>query len=141
MIWTGAVVIAGVLLVALLGRRLLRTVRLPGPRQAMPRADINADGSGRFHALSIRFGAGACAAARALHGKRFLSPQAPALPLATCDSQHCRCRFVHHRDRRDGEDRRSPFQSGYGGSATRIERDRRRADDRRSGGRDGEQYQ
>lgn len=121
--------IAVVLVVLLLAAALRRTRRA---RPAGGREAINADGSGRFHAVSLRFGTGACDSARRLHGKRFLSPDAPTLPLAHCDAEHCRCRFVHHRDRRDGEDRRSPFQGGYGGSATRIERNRRRTADRRS---------
>lgn len=100
------------------------------PNRARKRG-LNLDGSGRFHAVSIRFGQGACEASRDLHGKRFLAEGAPSLPLPLCDASHCRCRFVHHRDRRAGSDRRSPFQRGFGGSATRIEADRRTHGDRR----------
>lgn len=98
--------------------------------------EINPDGSGRFHAVSVRFGADACATARDLHGLRFLVAESPSLPLAGCDAADCQCRIVHHRDRRSGEDRRQPFQSGFGGSATRIELDRRVSPDRRAGPRD-----
>ena len=92
----------------------------------VPPPATNADGSGRFRALSIRFGPDACEAARSLHGARFLaSAEAPSLPLADCNAERCRCRLVHHRDRRTGDDRRSPYQGGYGGSATRIGEDRR----------------
>lgn len=91
-----------------------------------PPPATNADGSGRFRALSIRIGPAACEAARSLHGARFLaSAEAPSLPLAGCNAEQCHCRLVHHRDRRTGDDRRSPYQGGYGGSATRIGEDRR----------------
>jgi len=101
--------------------------------------ETNPDGSGRFHALSIRAGRNACAAAREVHGQRFLAKEAPELPLPGCDRRHCYCRFVHHRDRRSGDDRRQPFQGGFGGSATRIGDDRRRNTDRRGGGSGADQ--
>jgi hypothetical protein len=31
---------------------------------------------------------------------RFLSSEAPALPLAGCDARACTCRYRHHEDRR-----------------------------------------
>jgi hypothetical protein len=93
--------------------------------------DLNLDGSGRFHAVSIRIGSNACEQARALHGTRVLAANAPQLPLQSCDVQQCQCRLVHHGDRRDGDDRRSPFQRGFGGSATRRQDDRRSRPDRR----------
>lgn len=89
------------------------------------------DGSGRFRAVSIRFGEQACNASKALHGRRFLNNAAPDLPLPDCDIDDCQCRFVHHRDRRSGNDRRTPFQAGFGGSATRISANRRKQKDRR----------
>lgn len=89
------------------------------------------DGSGRFLAVSIRFGEQACSASRALHGRRFLNDAAPDLPLPDCDSDDCQCRFVYHRDRRSGNDRRTPYQEGFGGSATRISANRRKRKDRR----------
>ncbi len=106
------------------------------PRQGGPRASsesANLDGSGRFHALSIRFGAGACEQSRQLHGQRFLAGNVPELPLADCNVDNCQCRFVHHGDRRQGDDRRSPFQGGFGGSAPRRDDDRRHSSDRRNG--------
>jgi len=112
-----------------------RTADAPPAGDVFP--DTNPDGSGRFHALSIRSGRNACAAAREIHGQRFLAKEAPELPLAGCDRRHCYCRTVHHRDRRSGDDRRQPFQSGFGGSATRIGEDRRRSADRRGGGGSG----
>lgn len=109
-----------------------RATAKPAHRRSQPSADVNPDGSGRFHAVSVRFGPGCCEGAKALHGLRFLSVDKPELPLPGCDASVCHCKLVHHRDRRQGIDRRSPYQQGYGGSATRIDADRRQGDRRRS---------
>ena len=65
-----------------------------------------------FHAVSIRFEKDACAAAKAMAGRRFLATAPPKIPLPDCDVLHCKCRFTHHDDRRSGKDRRSPFAPG-----------------------------
>ena len=114
-----------------LAARSRRSDASPESRDPDP-SEINLDGSGRFHAVSIRFGPGACAASRVLHGRRFLAGTAPPLPLSGCDSNDCQCRFVHFADRRNGDDRRRPFQKGFGGSATRRNEDRRKLPDRRT---------
>jgi hypothetical protein len=49
---------------------------------------------------------GSCDAMRKLQGRRFLSREAPTFPVPGCNSNKCRCRYVHHRDRRSGGDRR-----------------------------------
>ncbi|MEX2258404.1 MAG: hypothetical protein WD672_06825 [Woeseia sp.] len=108
-------------------RRQQSSTQSNPPRLSAPLAD----GSGRFHAVSIRFGASPCNKARHLHGQRFLSEAAPRLPMDGCDAANCDCRFVHHADRRAGDDRRSPFQRGFGGSALRVEQNRRARPDRR----------
>jgi hypothetical protein len=54
----------------------------------------------RFHAVSIVLGANACDAAKAFAGTRFLSREAPRLPLKECDNPDCSCRYQHHDDRR-----------------------------------------
>ena len=89
-----------------------------------------------YHAVSLRYSMNACDAAKALTGHRFLSREAPQLPLPGCDSLSCRCKYLHHADRRSGEDRRTPFDTGtfakYGANAAQIERrdrkDRRQQD-------------
>ena len=89
-----------------------------------------------YHAVSLRYSVNACDAAKALTGHRFLSREAPQLPLPACDSLNCRCKYLHHADRRSGEDRRTPFDTGtfakYGANAAQIERrdrkDRRQED-------------
>lgn len=62
-----------------------------------------------FAAVSIKPGKFPCdAAARILH-KRYLTADAPPLPLADCDHARCDCLYVHHDDRREDEnDRRLP---------------------------------
>ena len=85
-----------------------------------------------FHAVSIKFASNACKAARDLEGRRFLSSAAPRLPLPECDVLECNCRFVHHKDRRTGKDRRSPFgPGGFGGTSGRYEQEQREGRDRR----------
>jgi hypothetical protein len=60
----------------------------------------------RWHAITIVGRATACAAAQACKGKRFLSSEAPRLPLSGCDVQQCGCKYRHFEDRR-GEPRRT----------------------------------
>jgi hypothetical protein len=55
-----------------------------------------------FHAVSIEPGRNCCHSARELQGKRFLSREAPTLPLKNCTNGGCTCRYEHHEDRRVG---------------------------------------
>lgn len=87
--------------------------------------------SGKFHAVSVTPGLHACAKAREFADTRFLSAEAPRLPLSGCDQASCTCRFTHHADRRRRDDRRSPFQSSIGLVAVQKHGDRRRIKDRR----------
>ncbi|WP_119978466.1 hypothetical protein [Shewanella algidipiscicola] len=60
-----------------------------------------------FHSVEIVNDAMDCTSAHSLQGKRYLSAQAPMLPLKGCSTTPCRCRYIHHADRRkfDGERR------------------------------------
>ena len=69
---------------------------------------------GKHRGVSIRPGQQSCAAAQQLKDKRFLAGEAPTLPLAGCDREKCDCRYAHHKDRREGIDRRDPFTT-FGG--------------------------
>lgn len=60
-----------------------------------------------FHAVSIIPGPRCCDAVRQMQGTRFLSKEAPRLPLPGCQSSACRCRYAHHADRREKSDRRN----------------------------------
>jgi len=87
--------------------------------------------SSEFHAVSIKFLSNACSAAKSLKGKRFLSTAAPHIPLPDCDVLECKCRFVHHRDRRAGEDRRDAYSAGFAGATGKHPIEQRKQTDRR----------
>lgn len=130
---TLAVILVALLLIWLLVRRR-NASSSEQPQSAAPPVSLK---STEFHAVSIRFESNACKAAREMEGRRFLSTAAPRLPLPECDVLDCHCRFMHHKDRRSGRDRRSPFgPGGIGGGTGRHEqeqregRDRRRTDDK-----------
>jgi hypothetical protein len=54
-----------------------------------------------WHAVSIVTGSSGCDAARALTATRYLSREAPRLPLAQCsDPESCSCSYKHYGDRR-----------------------------------------
>lgn len=122
-----------VLLLLLVGWLILRrrSTAAPVVKAANQERRSNKQGTA-YHAVSIKFPENACFPAKALHGRRFLASAAPSLPLRDCDASECRCRFVHHQDRRGGKDRRSPFgASGIGGATGRYEKERREGKDRR----------
>jgi len=99
--------------------------RKPAPAKKVPQ---------NFHAVTIVAGSRACAEARALEDgrKRFLSRQAPVLPLKNCDCTRCECRYVHHEDRRKGPRRTRDFGvsiAAYDGPDNRkVKRGRRKSD-------------
>jgi len=113
---------------------VLRKRRDTGPQKPDRRTSAaKTSGSTQYHAVSIRFEADACPAAKELQGRRFLSNEAPSLPLPECRAVTCRCHFMHHEDRRSGKDRRSPFGAGgLAGATGRYEKERRQQDDRRA---------
>ena len=56
-----------------------------------------------WHAVGISTGVSCCRAAVFLRETRFLSKQAPPLPLQGCTQpKACRCRYKHYNDRRSG---------------------------------------
>jgi len=83
------------------------------------------------HAVSVESDFMVCDAARKLGDKRFLSAEAPPLPLPGCDSGRCECRYVHHEDRRVGDERRMPFTAFGGFGLQNPEGERRKRLDRR----------
>lgn len=87
----------------------------------------------QFHAVTIVPGAHACIAAQAQFGQRFLSHEAPPLPLKGCETARCECRYGHHDDRRGGPRRARELAvsiDGYEGAEQRAKspRGRRKAD-------------
>lgn len=89
----------------------------------------------RFHAVTIVTGLRACQSARELRDQRFLSREAPPLPLSNCGSAQCECRYEHFDDRRKGNRRAHDLGvsiDGYGGAEHRQKpkRGRRETDGR-----------
>jgi hypothetical protein len=65
-----------------------------------------------WHAVSVVAGPSSCQAARGLSQTRYLSRDAPRLPLPACMSPaSCSCSYKHHVDRR-GQPRRKDDLSG-----------------------------
>lgn len=85
-----------------------------------------------YHAVSIAPCLMACENVRRYAGKRFLSSDAPILPVPGCGSAQCRCRYLHHDDRRQDLRRtRDPQAAGlvsYSGPERRGGRGRRAND-------------
>jgi hypothetical protein len=60
----------------------------------------------RWHAVSVKPGEGACSAAVSGKNRRWLSREAPLLPLPGCTRPDtCKCTYNHHDDRRSGSRR------------------------------------
>ena len=90
-----------VLILLLLGATWLFIRRRQTPKDDDQQDITRSSGPGtEYHAVSIKLSGNACGAAREMEGRRFLSSAAPKLPLAECDVLECKCRFVHHQDRR-----------------------------------------
>jgi len=85
----------------------------------------------RWHAVTIAGSGSACAAAQACKGKRYLSSEAPRLPLEGCDAARCECRYRHFADRRGDprrEDETAAKQEARKGNDRRTSRGRRATD-------------
>ena len=117
-----------ILAIAWLVMRIMRG----SPQSAEAAAPQIPPAASPYHAVSLKYSSTACDAAKAMTGRRFLSNAAPRLPLPECDSLECRCRFVHHDDRRAGKDRRSPFSPARPTAGTgTFKAERRQNEDRR----------
>ncbi|THF62377.1 hypothetical protein E6C76_18855 [Pseudothauera nasutitermitis] len=81
-----------------------------------------------YHGVEICSTDESCAAACALHGKRFLSAQAPALPLLACSRRECPCVYMHFDDRRAGPRRQADAAAAQDGRERRVRPGRRAAD-------------
>lgn len=63
----------------------------------------------RWHAVCVDAKPLSCIAAQGLRGRRFLSTEAPSLPLKECPNRvSCPCTYRHHEDRRGKQRRRGP---------------------------------
>ena len=87
-------------------------------------------GKSPWYAVSVLPGARCCAAVKTLAKKRWLSAEAPRLPVPNCDARTCDCRYQHHTDRRAAPRRRvdrDALPRNFDGQDRRTRaRDRRR---------------
>ena len=86
--------------------------------------------AGRYAAVSIVPGQGACDAARSMGEGRILESEVPVLPLPACDVSECNCHYRHFRDRRQ-EDRRGRARREHALLLGALRSDRRDDEDRR----------
>jgi hypothetical protein len=85
----------------------------------------------RWHAVSVVARGFACPLVRALRGHRFLSNEAPGLPLSCCQRpEQCHCIYRHYEDRRNGPRRK--VERGYYPTAPTGNVERRKRSSRRS---------
>lgn len=87
--------------------------------------------SNPWHAVGISPCLEACAAAQAARSVRYLSQEAPVLPLKGCTTAKCACRYRHFQDRRT-ETRRDVDiigpRMGWPGRERRVAHGRRSTD-------------
>jgi hypothetical protein len=85
----------------------------------------------KWHAISVDAKALSCMMAQDLRKKRFLSKEAPALPLEGCTKRsNCLCTYKHHDDRRSKSRRDS--EAGISSNASGHGAERRTSRGRRS---------
>ena len=81
----------------------------------------------RWHAVSVKPGPGACNVADTGRDRRWLSREAPMLPLPGCSKPaSCRCTYQHHQDRRTGEARRAEEADAFARPAKVVDERRTR---------------
>jgi hypothetical protein len=95
-------------------------------RQAMV-ADAN---KSRFHCVEVKATECICDAVQRIEGRRFLSEEAPMLPLPDCTAGICCCRYEHHDDRRQ-DLRRNPYGIQRAVPPPHVDEDRRASKERR----------
>ena len=87
-----------------------------------------------FHGVAVETSRGeqVCRAAAAIAGQRFLSEEAPVLPLPDCDTpRECRCVYQHFTDRRTDKRREADIGLPNRYVATDRRGVKRRVTDRR----------
>jgi hypothetical protein len=93
----------------------------------------SASTASRWHAVSVKPGPAACNAAVSGKNRRWLSREAPMLPLPGCTQPDtCRCTYQHHDDRRSGGRRAEDVDAFK--QPPRVVNERRSRKTRRSNG-------
>jgi hypothetical protein len=83
----------------------------------------------QWYAVAVVPGKRCCLAAKQVAKKRWLSANAPRLPLDRCDQRTCECRYQHHSDRRGTPRRRVDREAlphAFDGQERRVSRRDRR---------------
>ncbi len=84
---------------------------------------------GKYRCVEVHSGQGACDAVKGLETIRFLSAEAPRLPVSGCNARKCGCTYGHYSDRRH-DHRRHPYDR-LRSVAAAVGGDRRLRPDRR----------
>jgi hypothetical protein len=124
--------IVAIVILSLLIFLFRRTRATTNKRPPRPNRLGTAKPDPQFHAVSLEYSSDACEAARSMEGRRFLSSAAPRIPLPECDVPACKCRFIHHKDRREGGDRRKMYRKTGIGDTGAYEKEKRYRGDRRN---------
>ena len=83
----------------------------------------------KWHAVTVVLQTSSCSAATMCRNTRYLSHEAPRLPLPNCPHPElCECKFKHHEDRRNGSRRASDM----GGGSDKPPIDKRKSRGRRA---------
>lgn len=127
-----AVSLVAIVILTLLVLLFRRTLATTNERPPLPLRPREPEPDSKYHAVSLEFSGNACEAATAMKGKRILSSTAPRIPLPECAAAECKCRFIHHNDRRQASDRRSPYRQSITGDTGEYRKERRHRGDRRN---------
>ncbi len=100
--------------------------KLAKPKLAKPKLAKSDSVDSQYHGISIVYDDDkACEAVKALAKQRFLSNEAPSIPVPGCGAASCECKYVHYDDRRtEDADRRlsSSLQSELHSASGQEER-------------------
>jgi len=127
-----AVSLAAIVILTLLIFMFRRTMATTNKRPPLPRRPGKAKPDSKYHAVSLETSGNACEAAAAIKSQRILSSTAPRIPLPECTVPECKCHFIHHKDRRQASDRRSPYRQSINGDTGEFRKERRHRGDRRN---------
>lgn len=120
----------GIILLALAVVAVYAVLRMRQSKQAPAQVRRTGQAAGNpYHCVEVRSNNPMCNTAWRVAGVRFLSSEAPPLPMPGCEAASCTCQYIHHDDRRQ-EDRRNPYGQ-WGSVPPAITGERRSRTDRR----------
>ncbi len=124
--------LAAIVILTLLVLLFRRTTATTNERPPLPRRPGKAKPDPKYHAVSLEISGNACEAATAIKGIRVLSSTSPRIPLPECTAPVCKCRFIHHNDRRVDDDRRDQYRQVNISDTGIIQMERRHRGERRN---------